>query len=181
LVQSIPDRYRTADVLDIVAFLRTIVTRVDSSLIEEWEDLQFSGRDLPSETDDAPKADPRRDPRAIRARLRSETHRFVKALALRDYEDAAACLLPDADRTWSPAELEAAMAPFHAAHGRIVLSQDARSARFTTIEPAGEFLWEVRQTLVDDEGDNDWVIEADARPDEGALGQPTLRLRRLGA
>jgi hypothetical protein len=182
IVQSVPDRYKTADVLDIIAYLRSIVTRVDSSLIEEWEDLHFGARDDDEEEREdrtEAKIDLLRDPRAIRARLRSELNRFVKAIAIRDYEEAAAALRPSDDHAWSPAELESAMAPFYEAHKRVVWDQDARSARFVRIEPVGEFLWELRQTLVDDEGDNDWFVEADARPDEGATGESVLRLRRI--
>ena len=183
LVQTVPDRYKTADILDIIAYLRSIVTRVDSSLIEEWEEMQFGPRADEDEARDdrgADRIDLRRDPRAIRARIRSDLQRFVKFLAIRDYEEAAACLVPTDERTWSAADLESAMAPFYEQHKQLMWDADARSARFTRIEPEGEFLWEVEQTLVDEAGDNDWSIAADARPDVFSAAEPVLRLRKLG-
>jgi hypothetical protein len=180
LERSVPDAAKSDEIHDVLAYLGTLIERVDSSLLEEWQSLlrpdRRVARDarlaaLPEET----------GPRAFRARVRAELHALVQALSQRDYEEAALRVRQDPDDPWDAARFEAALAPFFAEHEEIVFGPEARQSRLTQIKPTGAHRFEVVQTLLDPAGDNLWCIEGDfdlarARDLEG----PLLHVRRIG-
>ncbi|MFZ9888479.1 MAG: DEAD/DEAH box helicase [Myxococcota bacterium] len=183
LVQTVPEAARTEAVLDCIAWLRTTLGRVDTSLVEEWESLLAPSDDhLGAATAPSPRSyDPQRDPRAFTARVRAEAHRVVKALADGDYEEASALLRADDDDRWDALRLEGALAPFLEEYERLVFDVSARQPPLTRLqqEPAGR--WRVTQTLCDPSGDNLWMLEALVRPpDRGAEDEPWLQLVRIG-
>jgi hypothetical protein len=100
------------------------------------------------------------DPRMLRSRIRSELHMLVKALAARDWEEAAACARVDVPEPWTAERLEHALAPFFERHERLLADHRARESQWTLIEPLEARLWRVRQVLLDGEDDNEWYIEA---------------------
>ena len=98
LVQTVPETYRDEALEDVVAFLRTTVRGVDSSLLDEWErmrDRPGPGRPAaaarPATAPAAPPSPSTRPPTpaAFAARVRAELHRLLGALARRYYEEAA--------------------------------------------------------------------------------------------
>jgi hypothetical protein len=117
----------------------------------------------------------------------------VRALARRDYEEAALCVrevAPDEDPTgrfprFAPARFQESMAPFFEQYGELVFTPEARAASLTRIELAAAGRWEIEHTLVDPERDHLWRIAAEVwlDPDSvaeaaasGELDRPLLRL-----
>ena len=93
LVQTVPEpATATRPLDDVIAFLRTTVRGVDSSLLDEWERLRDPAyQAAPLEAPVRPVAPPPiwADARAFAARLRTELHRLLAALARKDWEAAA--------------------------------------------------------------------------------------------
>ncbi|MCB9541916.1 MAG: DUF3516 domain-containing protein [Myxococcales bacterium] len=183
LVQSVPDSVKDDRVYALIGYVRALL-RADSSLLQTWEAMK-QGEGTPLEgTEPGPAAVPTLldDPRLFRARLRAELHAFVKALADRDYEEAADSLRTpaDPDEVWDAERLEKALAPFYAAYDRIRFDHDARNAKYTRLVETGPRQWTVTQVLCDDEGDDMWFAEGviDLRDDPDPAG-PLVALTRL--
>jgi superfamily II RNA helicase len=186
LTQTVPERFRDEALEDVIAFLRSTVRGVDSSLLDEWERLREGGGAAapaaPAAAGAPPPARPvdlAASPRAFAARLRTDLHRLLGALARRSHEEAAALLLPDGG--WTPQRLEQEMAPYWAEHSRIDLTPAARRPHHTFVEEVGQRRWKAVQRIVDEEGEVDWMLECvvdlsgSRDPD-----QPLLDLVRIG-
>jgi Domain of unknown function (DUF3516) len=189
LSQTVPDRFKDEGVLDIEAYFRTMVREVDSSLLDEWEKLQgFAPRpERAQSAGGAPRSGEAGgdaggfDKRAFVARVRSEMHRLLKALAAKNYEEAARCVAPGRSGEWTPAQIEGAMADYWAEYDAIMLDQEARSVKHTQVEQMDEQEWNVSQTVVDPQGENGWSIDCTvdlSQPRDPAL--PWIALRRIG-
>jgi superfamily II RNA helicase len=183
LVHSVPEAARNEEVWDLVGWLRAMLARVDSSLIEEWESLVRPG--APREPE--PRAAARREldlarhPKLLAARIRAEMHQLVRALAAGRYEEAAGCIRSDRDQPWDAARFEAALAPFLAEHGAIVFDARARLAEHTLIKPVGPRRFEIRQTLLDPQDENLWNLAGEVDLDEEpGVDAPLVRLREIG-
>jgi len=173
LVQTVPVEHRTDEVVDLIAFFRTTLARVDSSLIQAWERLMY-GEEQTVVPDLAEPFDISRDKRAFLARIRAELHALVKTLSVGDWEEAAALVRQDPDDPWPPERFEEALAPFLEEYEAVVFDHVARFADKTRVVADGRHRWKVHQTLVDPLGDNLWAIEGlvDLREDtapEGAI------------
>ena len=82
---------------------------------------------------------------------------------------------------WDAERFESEMAPFFAEYGELPFTPEARRHQFTHIQRTGDRTWEVRQTLLDPQGDNLWAIAGDIDlRDPHALEGPLVRLRRIG-
>jgi len=186
LTQTVPERFRDEALEDVIAFLRSTVRGVDSSLLDEWERLREGGGAAapaaPAAAGAPPPARPvdlAASPRAFAARLRTDLHRLLGALARRSHEEAAALLLPEGG--WTPQRLEQEMAPYWAEHPRIDLTPAARRPHHTFVEEVGRRRWKAVQRIVDEEGEVDWMLECvvdlsgSRDPD-----QPLLDLVRIG-
>jgi hypothetical protein len=182
LEQNVPDAAKDDPVRDAVAFFRTLIELTDSSLLEEWESLMHPELLVrkKEERERIVEAIWVRElvesPRALAARLRSEMHLLVHALAQKDWEEAAERVAVDPQAPWDAARLEAELAPFFAEHAALLDTPEARRHEWTRITPAGDRQWEVVQTLLDSEGDHDWGLGAhvDLRG-ATAVDQPLLR------
>ena len=182
LNQSVPVRFRSEVVEDLIASLGGVVRTVDSSLLEEWEEM----RAPKTETATVPTAkrprDPAADPRAFAARVRAELHRLLGALAKRDFDEAKAALRDSDD--WSAEKLAAEVAPYLAEHERIIVTPQARSPRMTTVSKLEGRIWEAQQTLVDPQGDEDFAIHVRIDLSEpipsGQENAPLIELMRIG-
>ncbi len=182
LLQSVPHLNRTESVDEVSAFLRAALERTDSSLSKEWERM-VAGPDAPGEERRAAQpADLSRDTRSFHARIRAELHALVRALAVRDFEEAASCLRHHPDReTWSGARLEEEMTPFFEEYGELRADHHARLSDKTVIRQAGEHRWSLQQVLVDPRDENLWLLEGlvDLSDDHAPEG-PIIELERIG-
>ncbi len=183
LAQTVPETARTQEIYDMLAFFRTMLTRVDSSLIEEWERLVRAGFSLQlgGVEEARPDFDLARQPRVLAATVRTELHRLVRALSARDFEEAELCVRQDPHDFWSAARFAEALEPFFADYDEIVITPQARQARNTVLKSTGPRTWDVQQVLVDPEEDNLWCLyaEIDLVSETRPLG-PLVRLRRIG-
>jgi hypothetical protein len=180
LVQTVPEAARDEAVLDLIAYLRTTLERVDSSLVDEWERMMGlrSSQEVEREGETYDLAE---DPPALEARIRAELLALVRALADGDYEEAARSVHAEDPEAWDADDFEAALAPFLAEHGRIVFEPRSRKRAHSLIRPDGPRRWSVDQILVDPAGDNLWHIAArvDLRGVTNPAG-PMLRVWRVG-
>jgi superfamily II RNA helicase len=178
LVKSVPDEAKTDEVYDVIAFLRTLLARVDSSLIDAWQSLVRPAGDEP----EAPRVfDLAKNETALRARARQELSACVASLARGDYEEAAAYLHQDPDDPWDAARLEAELAPFLAEYGHLEWTAEARRAHWTQMLRTGARTFQVTQILLDPQGDHLWALhgEIDLRAERDPQA-PLVKLERIG-
>jgi Domain of unknown function (DUF3516) len=173
---------------------KAIVERTDTSLLDEWESLlqpELHAREIAARlaAKDALRAhELLDDPRAFTARVRAEMHQLVRALAQRDWEEAAAGVRPGdpddpawAEAHWPPERFEAALAPFFTEYEEILFTPDARQAHWTVIDESAPRTWRIRQTLLDPAGDHLWHLEGVVDLTTGhSLEGPLVELRRIG-
>jgi hypothetical protein len=102
------------------------------------------------------------------------------ACARKDWEGAAAALR-DPEGAWTPARLEAELAPYYAAHPRIDVTPAARRPHQTFVKELGPRRWEAAQRIVDEAGEVDWMLhcEVDLTGDFDPDG-PLISLLRVG-
>lgn len=184
LVQSVPTSFKDDEVLDVIAFLRTMLGRVDTSLIQEWERMLEGGGDDEAAADEGAPLRRRSladDPKAFSARIRAEMHAMVRALAEQDYEEAAAICREDPEDPWPAERFEAAVADYYAEYARLRFDHGARFPKYTILQETGDKTWSVRQVLVDPEDENLWVIEGEVDlHDEENIDGPLVWVRRIG-
>jgi superfamily II RNA helicase len=163
LVQSVPESARDEELTDAIAYFRAMLARVDSSLLEEWRGVDLA-----------------RDAKRIGAGVRVDMHKLVRALALGDYDAAAAAVCTQDDQGWSPSQFQECLAVFFEDYAELRFDAEARRSHHTTIRDLGARRFAVAQSLVDDRGDNLWSIEAEVDlADEADPTEPLLRLRRI--
>jgi len=180
LVQTVPEPAKTDAVIDVIAYLRALLERIDSSLVTEWESLVAPPPG--SATPDMPAAavrDITKNPKEFAARIRHELHALVRALASRDAEEAAACVHPESPLTVQ--DLERAIERYFAEYPALVIDASSRAVDCTQLEPLESGLYRVRHTLVDPEGDRLWYAQGiiDLREDRAPEGV-LVRLEHLG-
>ncbi|HEY6800637.1 MAG TPA: DUF3516 domain-containing protein, partial [Agromyces sp.] len=167
--QTVPTEAKDEELLDIIEWLGELVRQVDSSLVDEWNELVDPKAHLPE--DDAPVVPPAppsvvTNRRAFTVLVRNELFRRVQLAAL-DHDDELTLLDPDAD--WPDA-----LNRYYAEHDEILTGPAARSPRLITIDEtdAAAGRWRVEQTIDDPAGDHDWRIRAEvdleASAEEGA-------------
>jgi superfamily II RNA helicase len=185
LNQSVPERFRSEAVEDLTATLGGVVRTVDSSLLEEWEEMRAPAVVAASALA-APKKprSPDADPRAFSARIRAELHRLLGALSRRDFEQAQAALRDGESAAWTGERLAAEVAPYFAEHKEIVVTPLARSPRNTTLVSLAPHIWEAQQKIVDPAGDEDFAIHVRIDVTEplapGQENAPLIELVRIG-
>jgi hypothetical protein len=179
LVQTVPEEAKTEELHDAIAYLRTLVRGVDSSLVAAWEDLA-----APAVADARPAARPPPDlaqqQRALTARVRAELHALVRALSRGEWEEAVRLVVPDP--AWDAEGFRAALEPFLAEHAELRFTPDARQARHTRLHAVEPRVFDATQVLVDPEGDLSWAIHGrvDLRGDRDPAG-PLVRVLRIGS
>ena len=175
LVQNVPEDAKTDELLDLTEWLGELVRQVDSSLLDEWEQLRHPEPE--AEGDPYPElgvavavepelvhpadhtpAGVTANARAFRLMVRNELFLWVELLSRRAYADLAERL---PTRAWTAESLAEAMAGYWDAHDAVGIGADARSAALLHLtEAAGEGEWRARQALDDPAGDRDWAIHA---------------------
>jgi superfamily II RNA helicase len=184
--QTIPDELKTDELRDIIEWLGELVRQVDSSLLDEWEQLvnpatvlvEAGAAAQPGETVLPPP--PHKltsNPRAFMILVRNELFRRVQLAALEKYEelgelDGASGFTADA---WADA-----MDAYYAEHDHLGTDADARSSAMLIIEHGGDE-WSVRQIFADPAGDHDWGISATVDlAESNATGQAAVRVTAIG-
>ncbi|MFP6656181.1 MAG: DUF3516 domain-containing protein [Myxococcota bacterium] len=182
LARNLPEAARNDEVEEIIAFLRAMLARVDSSLIEEWENLvqpaEKPARIADAMADATPVRAPRLfDQRKFASRVRAEMHQLMQALSRRDFEMAAGCV---ASNGWDAARFEAEFKRLFEAQGEVRVDPEARLGHWTRLDPRGELAFDVVQTLIDEQGEGGFQIEAEVVLDGPQLpAGPVLRIKGL--
>lgn len=175
--QTVPVDAQTPDLLDLIAWLGELVRQVDSSLVDEWEQLINPADDPTAPV--VPPAPPSilTNRRAFVVLVRNEMFRRVQLAALQR-DDELAELDPEVD--WS-----AALDAYFDEHDTIGTGGAARSSAYVDIDEsaATEGLWRVEQTIDDPAGDHDWRIRAEvdlaASEEEGTAVVRVTEVLRL--
>jgi hypothetical protein len=179
LAQNVPPEHHTEQLLDVVSYVRAMLARVDSSLLTEWEKLVAGG----GVSEEPPPIDISADRRRFAARVRAELHAVVRALARRDWEEAAISIRRADDGPWGPDELEKAMDPFFAEFSDVAFDHRSRLSEHTVLTATGLHQWTVTQRLLpkrtgpveawdEEPDDGNWAIEGriDLRADTNPQG-----------
>ncbi|WP_447911775.1 DEAD/DEAH box helicase [Microbacterium phyllosphaerae] len=177
--QTIPEELKDEDLRDLIEWLGELVRQVDSSLLDEWEELVNGVLQDPDEEPIVPPA-PKRltsNVRAFRTLVRNELFRRVQ-LAAR--EDVAA--LAELDPSFGADAWSDALDGYFADHDEILTGANARSSQLLLLTE-GATEWTVRQILDDPAGDHDWGISATvdlaASDEEGAAVVTVTGVDRL--
>ena len=162
LRSGVPAAARTEELTDVVEWLGEMVRQVDSSLLDEWEQLTS-----PDQPPSAPAAVPERprpltgNERAFTAMVRNALFRRVELFARRDWEalgtlEGAA----DSGAGWTAQHWQKVISEYFAEHDDVGIGADARGPALLIIDrqPGA---WRVRQILDDPAGDHDWGIEVE--------------------
>ncbi len=158
--QTIPDEAKTEDLLDLIEWLGELVRQVDSSLLDEWEELIHP--DLAVHEAGAhsvlPPA-PRRlttNTRAFRILVRNELFRRVQLAALEHYDQLGEL---DREHGFTADAWADAMDGYFAEHDELLAGANARGAGLLILDE-GATVWTARQIFDDPAGDHDWGISA---------------------
>ncbi|WP_371785017.1 DEAD/DEAH box helicase [Streptosporangium subroseum] len=174
LSRTIPDNLKTEDLIDLIEWLGELVRQVDSSLLDEWEQLQNPTGELEAPSLEETTKPVTANTRAFRVLVRNAMFRLVELASL-EKEIELAELAPDVD--WG-----AALDAYYADHEEIGTSPAARGPGLLRIEEETEF-WRVRQVIADPAGDGDWGIDAQvdlaASDEEGRAMVHVIGLNRL--
>ncbi|HEY8914178.1 DEAD/DEAH box helicase [Lacisediminihabitans sp.] len=177
--QTIPDEAKTEELLDLIEWLGELVRQVDSSLLDEWEELINPSAAVGVERAALPPTphNVTTNVRAFRILVRNELFRRVQLAALENYAelgelDAAAGFDADA---WGDA-----MDAYFDAHNALGTGADARSSAMLIVEEGAE-TWTVRQIFDDPAGDHDWGISATIDiAESNAAGLAVVRVTAVG-
>ncbi|SEH53323.1 Superfamily II RNA helicase [Mycolicibacterium rutilum] len=178
LRSGVPAAARTEEFTDIVEWLGELVRQVDSSLLDEWE--QLTSPDQPHDVPVAMSAKPRPltgNQRAFTAMVRNALFRRVELFARRRWSE-----LGELDRGsgWTAERWAELGDEYFAEHDDVGTGPDARGPAMLIIEREPD-VWRVRQILDDPAGDHDWGFTVDvdlAESDEA--GAAVLRLTDAG-
>jgi len=155
LARTVPEDARTEELADLTAWLGELVRQVDSSLLDEWEQLVNPAEEVDPAMVDAGPPPVTANVRAFRVLVRNAMFRRAELVALRKWEDLA-----ELDADWDAQRWESAMAGYFDEHDEVGTGAAARGPVFLQIEEQpGK--WVVRQVLDDPAGDHDWRIEAE--------------------
>ena len=184
LRQTVPERVRTDELEDIIEWLGSVVRQTDSSLLDEWEQLNDPDRMAADAAPDVLPPTPERitaNERAFTVLVRNAMFRRVELAALNRWERLGD-LEVEAGSTMSAEDWRAALDGYFAEHDAIDTGPDARGPQMLIIEK-GERSWQVQQILGDPEGDHDWritaIVDLAASDDEGQLVLDVTGLVRL--
>jgi superfamily II RNA helicase len=168
LRSGVPAAARTEELTDIVEWLGELVRQVDSSLLDEWE--QLTSPDQPLDQPVAVPARPRPltgNERAFTAMVRNALFRRVESFARRRWDELGEL---DADSGWTSQRWAEVGQAYFAEHDGVGTGADARGPALLIFDraPGG---WRVRQILDDPAGDRDWgfdvEVDLEASDEEG--------------
>jgi hypothetical protein len=158
LQQTVPADAKTDELQDMIAWLGELVRQVDSSLLDEWEQLANPAAAVAVDSQiEAPPPAVTTNRRAFRVLVRNALFRRVELAALRRYGDLGEL---DGDDGWTAQTWAEALEPYFAEHGTLLTGADARGPALLLVDEQPD-RWRVRQVFDDPAGDHDWGITAE--------------------
>jgi len=180
LRQTVPEDARSEELSDLIEWLGELVRQVDSSLLDEWEELRSPSADEAATarglgTDQPPPVTA--NTRAFRVLVRNALFRRVELSALRRADELGAL---DGDAGWDADRWAEALNGYFTEYDEIGTGPDARGPALLILdEQPGR--WTARQIFDDPAGDHDWGITAEvdlAASDE--VGEAVLLVTDVG-
>ena len=197
LAQTVPDSFKTEEILEIQNYLDELIRRTDSSLLEEWERLknpEFIAEEMKEEkafrADEASK-DVTLDKKKFVANARARIFAFLSQLRNRNIDGALELLSEDLSEgqvvadgeniPWTENRLEELLLEFHSEHGNFRLDAEGRSVKHSIVVWTPSAL-KIQQILQDEEDVNDWEADFSIPLEESReAGMPLIRLDRIGS
>jgi superfamily II RNA helicase len=152
LDRTVPEALATDELIDLTEWLGELVRQVDSSLLDEWEQLRNPTAPVEQAPVDTAPPPVTANPRAFKVLVRNAMFRRVELAALRR-TDLLAELDPDVD--WA-----AALEGYFGEYDALGTGPDARGPHLLQVEQQPR-IWQVRQVFDDPSGDHDWGISAE--------------------
>ncbi|MDX6346096.1 MAG: hypothetical protein QOF84_886 [Streptomyces sp.] len=182
LEHTVPDDLKSEDLQDLIAWLGELVRQVDSSLLDEWE--QLANPEVMTAEEAQERADQVKpvtsNARAFRVLVRNAMFRRVELAALERHQELAD--LEEGSR-WNADAWADAMDAYWDEYDDLGTGPDARGPKLLQIEeePTSR-LWRVRQVFADPNGDHDWGISAEVDLDASdEEGRAVVRVTDVGS
>nr|WP_306173263.1 DEAD/DEAH box helicase [Aeromicrobium duanguangcaii] len=182
LVRTVPQAVRNDELTDLTEWLGELVRQVDSSLLDEWEELIAPGQDPTEVRAQATGADTPRpltaNARAFRVLVRNAMFRRVELAAFGRWTALGEL---DAEAGWNAESWREAIALYREEYDELGTGPAARGPQLFMVEDETSRLWRVRQVFDDPEGDRDWGIAAEVDLDASdEAGEPVVRVIDVG-
>ncbi|GAA1464209.1 DEAD/DEAH box helicase [Williamsia maris] len=146
---GLPTAQHTPELDDLIEWLGDLVRRVDSSLIDEWEQLTHPDDDGAPTDARPPTTGP--NLRACRVQIRNHMFALISAISRRDW--------PTLYRTHPDVAWSEELAEYFDEYGELDAGPQARSPQLFALDESDE-TWRVRQTFDDPQGDRGWSLTA---------------------
>jgi superfamily II RNA helicase len=163
LLRTIPEDRKTDELIDLTEWLGELVRQVDSSLLDEWEELRNPTVDDAGGGDVVVERPPpalTSNRRAFTVLVRNALFQRVEHIGTRQWQELEAL---DGEDGWTAQRWFDAMAPYFEEHGTLGIGPDARNPALLLVDeqPVDHpGCWYVRQILHDPADDHDWRIHA---------------------
>ncbi|MGN6695289.1 MAG: DUF3516 domain-containing protein, partial [Aquihabitans sp.] len=165
LLRTIPEDRKTDELIDLTEWLGELVRQVDSSLLDEWEELRNPTTDgspdaASDEIVERPPPALTSNRRAFTVLVRNALFQRVEHIGTRQWQELEAL---DGEDGWTAQRWFDALAPYFEEHGSMGIGADARNPALLLVDehPADHpGNWLVRQILHDPSDDHDWRIHA---------------------
>ncbi len=179
LRQTVPTSALREDLEDIMEWLGELVRQVDSSLLDEWEQLTAGAAAAAADEPVLPPEPPSltANRRAFRVMVRNEMFLRVKLFA--DENEQALSDL-DSGSGWDADRWAQLMDDYFAEHDDIDDGPNGRSPQLLLIDEQAD-IWKVRQIFADPAGHHDWGISAEVDlPASNEAGSAVIRIVSAG-
>ncbi len=151
LAHTVPERFKNEEILEMQDYLREMLQRVDSSLLDEWQRMQNPEFILPEEREEP------LPPFAVSERMvKALVLQFLVAWGKGDFAAAADCLEPSEE--FNEKKLATLHKQYTETHKELRLDAEGRSNKHTSIEKRGD-TWLMQRMLQDYDEQNDWQAE----------------------
>jgi hypothetical protein len=177
LRSSVPGSAGSEALTDVTEWLGALVRQVDSSLLDEWEQLTAGVAASSGPIEAAVPVSLTGNVRAFTVLVRNALFRRVELAALRRYGDLGEL---DSAAGWDATRWQAAIEAYFDEYDRMGTGADARNPARLHVE-VGDGRWLVRQVFDDPDDDHDWGISAEidlVASDEA--GEPVVLVTDVG-
>lgn len=180
--RTVPEELRTEELNDLTAWLGELVRQVDSSLLDEWEQLvNPQAVSVSADVVDTGPPPVTANERAFRVLVRNAMFRRLELASLSRWDVLEEL---DGEAGWDARRWQEAMELYWSEHEDLGTGPSARGPQFLQIE-VGPGRWLVRQVFDDPDGDRDWRIEAEvdlaASDEAGEAVVSVLDVGRFGS
>ncbi len=181
LRQTVPERVRTDELVDIIEWLGAVVRQTDSSLLDEWEQLSDPTRVVAPDVAPPVPENITANERAFSVLVRNAMFRRVELAARRRWHQLGELEAATGSSMTAEAWHEALESYFEE-HDAMDTGPDARGPAMLLVERE-DVVWRVQQIVGDPDGDHDWricaTVDLPASDAEGRLVMDVTAFRRL--